>query len=136
MGAKQHSKELGKTKINQKRAEFVVAANLSSSPDINGAMLIYTSCRRDPGHNSLLLLPCWVMLGGLLLKSHQPGPPHQAWPHVFTKDVHFILTSPVRCVCPTGSQRVAPEQVTADTLACNWKWHRASESNKRKMLKK
>lgn len=52
-------------------------------------MLIYTSCRHDPGHNSLLLLPRWVMLGGLLLKSHHPGPPRHAWPHVFTKDCTF-----------------------------------------------
>lgn len=57
-------------------------------------------------------------------------------PTCLPKTVHFILASSVRCVCPVGSQHVAPEQVTTDTLACNWKWHCASGSNKRKVLKK
>lgn len=57
-------------------------------------------------------------------------------PTCLPKTVHFILASSVRCVCPVGSQHVAPEPVKTDTLVCNWKWHCALGSNKRKVLKK
>lgn len=99
-------------------------------------MLIYTSCRCDLGHNSLLHLPCWVMLGGLLLKSHCSGPLTELGPTCFLRTVHFTLTSSVYWACPMGSQHVSLEQVTTDMLAYNGKWHCASGSNERKMLKK
>lgn len=75
VGAKQCLRGLCKTRNGQKEAMFLAGDNPHSSPDISRAMLISTSCRCDPGHSSLLHLPRWVMLGGLLLKSCHPGPP-------------------------------------------------------------
>lgn len=110
VGAKQCLRGLCKTRNGQKEVMFLAGDNPHSSPDISRAMLISTSCRCDPGHSSLLHLPRWVMLGGLLLKSCHPGPPRWAGPHVFTQTTHFILASWVHCICPTGSRRVTQEQ--------------------------
>lgn len=98
-GAKQCFRELGKkfkkNLKNQSRAEFSAEANPCISPVINRAMLIYTSCRCDLGHNSLLHLPCWVMLGGFLLKSHCSGPLAELGPTCLPGTVHFTLPSSV-----------------------------------------
>lgn len=110
--AEQCLRGLCKTRNGQKEVIFLARANPRSSPDINTAMLISTSCRCDPGHSSLLHLPRWVMLGGLLLKSCHPGLPHWAKPHVFTQTTHFILASSVSWICPMGSRRVMQEQAT------------------------